>query len=80
VRCSKAEDDEVHRTDREADAAVAEGGGYKSKGPKWRKKYLRFLPFEEARKCAQKLSFDSRCGVALDPNSHRTRLALKPQR
>jgi hypothetical protein len=48
------------------DDGVGGGGerGYGSKGPNWRKKYLRFLPFEEARKCAQHLSFDSR-SVAL---------------
>mmetsp|Transcript_35253 Transcript_35253/g.67393 ORF Transcript_35253/g.67393 Transcript_35253/m.67393 type:complete len:213 (-) Transcript_35253:216-854(-) len=34
--------------------------GYREKRPGWRKKYLRFLPFEEARKCAQHLCFDSR--------------------
>jgi hypothetical protein len=75
VRSSKTEDDEVHNPD--VDAAV-KGGGYRSKGPKWRKKYLRVLPFEEARKCAQKMSFASRCGVALEPNSHRARLLSSP--
>eukprot|EP00959_Pyramimonas_sp_CCMP1952_P014822 313878-Pyramimonas_sp.AAC.1 len=34
--------------------------GYRAKRPGWRKKYLRFLPYEEAHKTALSLGFNSK--------------------
>ena len=49
------------RSSRE-DAEALPQDGYRAKRPGWRKKYLRFLPYEEAHKSALALGFSSRYG------------------